>query len=122
MDARVVDASVVAALVFGEPGSEEAKRLLGDRVLFAPFLMRYELAQVAVKKASKHPGKERLILDALALAYSLNIQWVEANFEAVARLALERSLTAYDACYLFVSKSLGIPLVAFDKRLKRRSG
>ncbi len=122
MDARVVDASVVAALVFGEPGSEEAERLLGDRVLFAPFLMRYELAQVAVKKASKHPGKKRLILDALTLAYSLDIQWVEVDFEAVPRLALERSLTAYDACYLFVSKSLGIPLVTFDKRLKRRSG
>jgi predicted nucleic acid-binding protein len=121
MDARVVDASVVAALVFGEPGSEEAERLLGDRVLIAPFLMRYELAQVAVKKASRHPGKKRLILGALALAYSLDIQWVEVDFEAVTALALEEGLTAYDACYLFVSKSLGIPLVTFDKRLKKSS-
>ena len=122
MDARVVDASVVAALVFGEPGSEEAESLLGDRGLFAPFLMRYELAQVAVKKASKHPQKKRPILDALALAYCLDIQWVEVDFGAVADLALEEGLTAYDACYLFVSKSLGIPLVTFDKRLKSRSG
>ncbi len=122
MDARVVDASVVAALVFGEPASEEAERLLENRRLFAPFLMRYELAQVAVKKASRHPEKKRIILAALALAYGLDIQWVEVDFEAVAALALEKGITAYDACYLFLSESLGIPLVTFDKRLKRESG
>ncbi len=121
MEARVVDASVIAALVFGEPGSEEAERLLGDRALFAPFLMRYELAQVAVKKASRRPRKKRLILDALALAYDLDIEWVEVDFRAVAELALDEDLTAYDACYLFVSRSLGIPLVTFDMRLKRTS-
>jgi len=120
MDAKVVDASVLAALVFGEPRSEEALRLLHEQMLYAPFLLGYELAQVAVKKITRHPQECDNIIEALSLALNLEIQWVEVDYVAVVRLALDIGLTAYDASYIHASRSLGIPLATFDEALKRK--
>jgi predicted nucleic acid-binding protein len=50
MPDRVVDASVIAAMVFEEPRADEAEDLLRDATLFAPEILPYELASVALKK------------------------------------------------------------------------
>ena len=118
MAAVVVDTSVFAALIFGEPKSDEAKRLLNGHRLYAPTLMGYELAQVTVKKIEKYPKEQEKIFAALSFALNLDINWLEINFNSVVKLALECELTAYDASYLYLSRSLNIPLVTFDKVLK----
>ncbi|MCH8090085.1 MAG: hypothetical protein IH955_08760 [Chloroflexi bacterium] len=51
MPAKVVDASVIAAIVFEEPRAGEAELLLKETDLFAPTLLAYELTNVALKKA-----------------------------------------------------------------------
>lgn len=121
MGAKVVDASVLAALTFGEARAREAKELLGNDRLYAPRLMGYELAHVAVKKIARQPAESESIIEALELALRLEIQWVDVDLFAVARLAVDKGLTAYDASYLYVSASLGIPLVSFDEKLLSRS-
>jgi predicted nucleic acid-binding protein len=118
---RVVDASVLAALVFGEPRSAEAHKLLTGSRLYAPSLLAYELTQVAVKKIANHPTKRGPILEALSAALSLDIQLVDVDFVAVAELAMAAGLTAYDACYLHLSRVLDISLATFDETLKSRS-
>ena len=121
MGAKVVDASVLAAMTFGEARARDAKELLGNDRLYAPRLMGYELAHVAVKKIARQPEERETILKALDLALRLEIQWVDVDMLAVARLAVDKGLTAYDASYLYVSGSLGIPLVTFDDKLLSRS-
>lgn len=121
MAAKVVDASVLAALVFGEKRAREARVALGRDRLYAPRLMGYELAHVAVKKIGKQPEQREDILKALDLALRLEIQWVDVDLSAVAKLAIGKGLTAYDASYLYVSASLGIPLLTFDEKLLSRS-
>ena len=114
----VVDTSVLAALVFGEPKSVEARMLINGNRLFAPTLMGYELAQVTVKKAEMYPEDRDKILEAFSFALSLDIHWVEIDFAAVVKLALKCRLTAYDASFLSLSRSLNIPLATFDSILK----
>lgn len=121
MGARVVDASVLAALAFGEVRAREAREELKKGRLYAPRLMGYELAHVAVKKIAKQPKEKENILKALNLALRLEIQWVDVDLSAVAKLAVGKGLTAYDASYLYVSASLGIPLLTFDEKLLSRS-
>jgi predicted nucleic acid-binding protein len=118
---RVVDASVLAALAFGEPRSAEAQKLLTGSRLYAPSLLAYELTQVAVKKIANHAAKRGPILEALSTALSLDVQLVDVDFAAVAELAMATGLTAYDACYLYVSRMLHIPLATFDETLKSYS-
>jgi len=49
---------------------------------------------------------------ALKLALALDIHWVEVDHVAVF------GLTTYDANYLYLARSLGLPLATFDERLR----
>ena len=118
MPVKVADASVLAAVAFGEPQADEAVELLGGAVLHEPTLLAYELASVAHKKALRYPDRVDAIAAALALALALEIQWHEVDHRAVLGLALEKGLTTYDATYLYVARSVGAPLVTFDEKLR----
>ncbi len=118
MPAKVVDASVLGALLFGEPRAEEAFSLLQGATLYAPTLLDYELASIARKKALRYPEQREGLFQALRLGLSLELHRVEVDHEAVLHLALETGLTTYDACYLFLARSLGVPLITFDERLQ----
>ncbi|MFQ6029538.1 MAG: type II toxin-antitoxin system VapC family toxin [Dehalococcoidia bacterium] len=117
MPGKVVDASVLGALIFNEPRAAEAASLLNDSDLYAPTLLAYELASVARKKILLYPEQREALLQALEIALALDITWVEVDHPAVARLALETNLTTYDASYLYLSRHLNFPLATFDERL-----
>ena len=117
MPAKVLDASVLGALIFGEPRAKEALSLLEGAELYAPPLLAYEFTSVARKKALKYPQLRERISEALEIGLSLDINWTEVDHLEVLRLALETGLTTYDASYLYLARSLGVPLLTFDGRL-----
>jgi predicted nucleic acid-binding protein len=116
--AIVVDASVLGALLFGEPRAEEAWALLQDAELYAPTLLDYEMTSIARKKVGKYPERRREILEALRLGLSLDLHRLEVDHEAVLELSLKTGLTTYDACYLYLAHTLRVPLITFDERLQ----
>lgn len=117
MIAKVADASVIAALVFGEPRAEEAMRLLRGSSLYEPVLLSFELMSVARRKILRHPDQAETIKRAFSMALALDIHWVETDFEAALRLALDTGLTTYDATYLSLARQIKVPLVTFDEQL-----
>ena len=121
MPARVADASVIAALAFEEPRSEEALSLVRGIDLYEPTLLAYELASIARKKALLYPDRADAIIRALELAQALEARWVEVDQVAVLRLALDTGLTTYDASYLYVARILGASLATFDEQLDQAS-
>ncbi len=122
MKAKVADASVIAALAFGEPRADEAVALLRGAVLYEPLLLPFELVSVARKKCLAHPERAAAIRAALELALVLDVRWVEVDFPAVLQMSLDTGLTAYDAAYLYVARALRAPLITFDERLARAAG
>lgn len=121
MGGKVVDASVVAAVAFGEPRASEAADLLRGAELYAPSLLAYELTSVARKKAERHPERSESIARALELALALDIHWLAVDHVATLQLALTETVTTYDASYLFLARSLGLPLITFDEQLGARA-
>jgi len=85
--------------------------------LYAPPLLAYELTSVARKKVLRYPQLREKTSKALEIGLSLNINWTEADHAAVLQLALDTGLTTYDASYLYLARSLGVPLLTFDERL-----
>ena len=67
-EAVVCDTSVLAAMVFAEPGSVEAHFLTRSRRLLAPTLLRYEMAHVAVRKMTFAPDEAPQLRKAFAPA------------------------------------------------------
>ena len=119
MPDRVVDASVFAAASFREPRQREAERLIAGVRLFAPTLLRYEMANIAVKKISDAPQQRETLVESLQRFLRLNIDFREVDCRQVVELATLTGLTAYDASYLFVARELGMPLLTFDAQLAR---
>jgi predicted nucleic acid-binding protein len=115
----VVDASALAALVFQEPDGEVMAARLDGAAVFAPTLLKFELANVAWKKARRQPADGAAILIALerALDDRSGLVWRDVDHADVVLVAQATGLSTYDASYLWLAGTLGGDLVTLDRRL-----
>jgi predicted nucleic acid-binding protein len=114
---KIVDASALAALLFGEPEAEAiAGRLAGAR-LIAPALLSFELTNVCLIKCRRHPDQKLPLMAAFRLRDRLGVDEVAIDHGAVLELASETGLTAYDASYLWLARQLKAELVTLDRQL-----
>jgi predicted nucleic acid-binding protein len=118
---KVVDASALAALLFAEPEAEIiATRLNGAR-LAAPSLIDFELANVCLTKMRREVNKRDAIRAAFRLADRLRVEIVAVDHSAIVDLAEATGLTAYDASYLWLARTLEAELVTLDRKLAEAS-
>jgi predicted nucleic acid-binding protein len=121
MPVKVVDASTIAALMFGEPEAREAAARLRGASLAAPALLPFEIASVCLKKLMRHPEQRELLLAASRLFNRLEIAQHNVELQGVVELARQAGLSAYDASYLWLARHLRAELVTLDARLARAS-
>ena len=118
MPVKVIDASALAAVLFGEPTGPEIAKRTQDALLVAPTLLRYEIGSVGLKKMRRHPDRRDALIQALHVYDQLEIQDVEIPTLAPVELAERENLTVYDAAYLWLARSLGAELVTLDAELQ----
>lgn len=114
---KVTDASAIAAILFLEPGYEAVQHSLSDCDLFAPALIRFELANVCLKKIKARPEERDELLEAFANFEDFGIREMDVDFAENIQLAETTRLSLYDAAYLWLAGELGAKLVTLDKRL-----
>jgi predicted nucleic acid-binding protein len=119
MPVKVVDASAIAALLFGEPDADAVAAQLAASRLVAPGLLPFELANVCLIKCRRHPEQRAALTAAFHLYDRLNVEEVAVDHHAALELAETTGLTAYDASYLWLAQQLGAGLVTLDKQLAR---
>lgn len=118
MAVKVVDASALAALLFGEPEGPAVAAALQGAPLTSPALMPFEMANICLKKVIRHPAERDRLLAGFALLDRMKIDTVEVEHEAVLLLAERTGLTAYDASYLWLAQQLNAELVTLDRQLE----
>ncbi len=118
MPVKVVDASAIGALLFGEPKAEEIVDAMGDAPLAAPALLWFEVASICLKKVNAHENKTEDILSAFNLMDQLLIQGVEVEHQKVVQMARKLGLTTYDASYLWLALRLNGELVTLDEKMR----
>ena len=116
MNAAVVDASALVAVMFDEPEAAPVRASVGGR-LIAPTLLRYEIANACVSRARRRPADAAHILRKHQAVATLRIDYVEPDWAALLGLAQRWGLTAYDAAYLQVALARAVPLVTLDRQL-----
>jgi predicted nucleic acid-binding protein len=119
MRIKVVDASALAAILFGEPEAEAIAKTLVDARLVAPTLLTFELANVCVIKARRNPEQRAELAAAFRLRTKFGVEEVAVDHDGVIELAAATGLTAYDASYLWLARQLGAVLVTLDQHLAR---
>jgi predicted nucleic acid-binding protein len=119
----VVDASAFAAIVFHETEWELVARQLDGALVFAPELLKFELASAAWKKARQQPADTAGILSALALALDgrWKLNWHDVPPTDVVLVAHATGLSVYDASYVWLAGVLGAELVTLDARIAAAS-
>ena len=124
MNLAVIDASVVAAIVFGEPEGWEWAQQINSYALLAPDLLDYEIASVCQSKLKRQPEHETRwwrVFDDLA---DLQIQrYALGSFgvqdKVLVQLAMHYGLTVYDSAYLGLALAQDCPLFTQDKALAK---
>jgi predicted nucleic acid-binding protein len=117
MPVKVVDASAIAAILFGEPeGEAVAARLTGAR-LVSPALLSFELANICLIKSRRDPKQCVALKAAFRLRHTLGVEEIAVDYDGALELAVATGLTAYDASYLWLKQQLGAELVTLDRQL-----
>lgn len=113
----VVDASIVAAVLYDEGGRAEAEALLRGRALHAPHLIDYEIANVGLTKLRHEKVRGAVVESAIQEYLRLPIDCHAVDAAALSAVAARYDLTAYDAAYLCVAEKLAAPLATLDGKL-----
>lgn len=116
---KVVDASALGSILFGEPSMDTVAARLRDAVLVAPNLLGYEIANICLKKMRENSAKRVEILLQFGKLEKIGIELVEIDFSGLPQFAAEFGLTSYDASYLWLAWQLDAELVTLDRRLAR---
>lgn len=113
----VVDASVIAASLFEEPGQGDALSWMRGRRLCAPHLVDFEVTTIALTKTRRQALDPAAASASLELYSAMDLERHPVDPREVFALAARTRLTAYDAAYLWLAERLGVPLATFDSRL-----
>jgi predicted nucleic acid-binding protein len=117
--AVVVDASAIAAILFGEAGAEEVVGAMEGQALLAPTLLPYEVGSVAVGKLRRRTATAEEVGFALGELRRLRISLVEVAAGELVAVAARAGITACDAAYAQLARSRGAKLVTLDRKLRR---
>jgi predicted nucleic acid-binding protein len=116
---EVVDASAIAAFIFFEPRRREIEEALSRADLYAPTLLRFELANVCLKKILARPSGREGRMAAFGTLARFEILEIQAAFERAIEVAESARLSLYDASYLWLAREMDVELVTLDAKLKR---
>jgi predicted nucleic acid-binding protein len=111
---KVVDASALAAVLFVEPEGATMNARMQDSTLHAPALLRFEMANIAIKKLRKTPLNRATILQQHDSSLGIPLKEYSVDEREVLALAERFNLTAYDASYLWLARHLGCDLLTLD--------
>ena len=117
---RVVDASAIGALVFGEPEKPWVESHIASVELIAPSLLRFELGNICWKKVRRFPDEANRLMAAYDLwCMSELVRDEPIDSIQTLRLARAHELSFYDASYLYLAANRRADLVSLDARLVR---
>ncbi len=116
---KVVDASAIAAVLFGEPERDVVLAAIAGADLAGPRLLPIELGNVCLIKCRREPVRRAEFVDGLTLYENLQVHEQEIAPLGCLELAFKHSLSSYDASYLWLARELGAELVTLDKALAR---
>ena len=127
--AVVLDASVAGAWLLPDEASDASRRVYvrtrrGSLVLHAPEQWLWECGDIIASgvKRRRLTAEDALltwsVLDAIRVRVELATP-APAQVRAALVLALDHGVSLYDAAYLWLAKSLSLPLLTLDRTLAR---
>ena len=115
---KVVDASALGALLFGEPDCVAVGERLRQGGLIAPALLHFDVANICIKKMRCHPDQRDALMAAFPMLGRMKARIVDVDHGAALVLAERSGLSAHDASYLWLARRMNAELVTLDSQLE----
>ena len=113
----VVDASVIIAVIAGEPERETLIALTQEADLIAPHSVHWEIGNAFSAMLKRNRITLEQALKAIEIYQTMPIRLFEVELNKALELAAQHSLYAYDAYLLQCALKYQLPLISLDKRL-----
>jgi len=116
-----VDANILAYYFIESPFTELARQVFAkDKEWVVPSLWQHEFLSVLLKIARQGSQSEANLLTIWENANALiEGNEKEVDMQQAFHLAIQHHVSSYDAQYLTLAQTLGIPLVTEDRKLRQ---
>lgn len=120
-----LDANIVIAALINEPDHEACVRVielaqLANAPFFAPALLTFEVSSTLQRKVHDHELSKKQAKRALEIFIEFNVLVMWQDYVLTRALQFAQKLrlkNSYDAAYLAVASTRGIPLITLDEEL-----
>jgi predicted nucleic acid-binding protein len=115
----VSDTNIFLAVVLNESERDHIIQLTSEAEVVAPDILPYEIGNAlsAMYKRKQITSKEAL--SAQRATSNISVRLLAIDIQEALKLALEFNIYAYDAYFLQCAKSLSVPLLTLDNRMKQ---
>ena len=112
---RVVDATAVSAVLFGDPAADQIVQQLDDAILVAPTVLENHLCEICLQRMHDGEAEESHYLEALGLLQVLDLQVIKQDPGEIVRFAKEYRVSINEAYYLRLAHAFSAELVSLNE-------
>ena len=116
----LLDASVVIAYIVGEPKSNIVIENTKNSNLVSPNILPIEIANALTRMIKKGVIDNKVkMIGLMEIFQIIPIKLLDTDLKKALEIAFDFKIYAYDAIYLETAKRLNLPLLTFDKEMKK---
>ena len=115
----ILDASAIMAIILNEPNKDNVIELTKNAILLAPEVISFEIGNALINLYLKHKITENGLIAAYKSYASIPMRIIEVDVQKALRIACKYGIYAYDAYYLEIASRHNLPLISFDRLMKK---
>jgi predicted nucleic acid-binding protein len=115
----LLDASAVMAVILNETNRGKVIKLTENAALMSPEVISFEIGNALINLYKKQKITEGKLLEAYKTYISIPIRNIKVDIEKALKIACKYNIYAYDAYYLEAAYRQKLPLITFDKLMKK---
>lgn len=115
----IADTNIFLAVALDEPAKNDIIQLTSGSEIFSPEILPYEIGNALSAMAKRKKITQKEALSAQNKANSIPVRLINIDIHQALKLALKFNIYVYDAYFLQGAKTLSLPLITLDKRMKQ---
>jgi len=116
----LLDASAIIAYIVGEPKSSIVIENTENSEIVSPNILPFEIGNALTRMLKKGILDSKVKMIGLIENYQIiPIKLLDIDLKKSLEIAFDYKIYAYDAIYLETAKRLNLPLLSFDKGMRR---
>ena len=115
----ITDTNIFLAVALDEPEKDRIIQLTTETDVIAPEILPYEIGNALSAMIKRKQITRDEALSAQKNASLIPVRLISIDIKQALKLAIEFNIYAYDAYFLQCARSMSLPLITLDNRMKQ---